>query len=144
MYVWNDVAQRYFGLSSFPLSFADPDDMASRIWNHFTNPTMPEHERIVLASTMDYAVVYGHDLPAVISAFERYGAEHPNSSLGEQAAILKAADLRPDDMIGWRGTTVSDFWGHGWDEEKDEAIWYDPATNKHFDAFEVATKREAA
>lgn len=140
MYVWNDVAKRHCGLPRFPLGFGGNDNSEmSRVWNAFTDPEMPEHERIVLATTMDYATVRGRDMDAVIAAFERYGKEHPESSISEQAEILKAADIRPNDLVGWQGTSVSEFWGTEWDSEKDEQTWYDPSTNKHFDAFAAAT-----
>lgn len=141
MYVWTDVAKRYCGLSTFPMF---DDAAAHRVWQSFKNPAMPEHERIVLISTFDNAAVLGRDREAVAAAFEQYGREHPNSSFAEQAAILRAADIQPDDLIAWQQTSVSEFWGQGWDSEKDERTWYDPAERKHFDVYADATRRPAA
>jgi hypothetical protein len=136
MYVWNDVAKRYCGLDGFPIF---DDGKRGRVWNSHNNPRMPEHERIVLLSTMDNAGVYGRDAKAVADAFERYGREHPHSSLIEQAEILRTADLQPDDLVAWLQTSVSEFWGRSWNEEREDDDWYDPATGtKHFDVYAEA------
>ena len=131
MYVWNDIAKRYFGLSTFPLF----DDTARlKIWNAHTYASLPQHEIIVLMTTMDFAVVCGRSARIVADAFEKYGKEHPHSSLAEQAEILLSADIQSNDWIGWQQTSVAEFWGEQWDGKKNEMIWYDPATNdKHFD-----------
>lgn len=137
MYVWNDIARRYFGLESFPIS----DQIAQRkVWNAYDHAELPSHETIVLLTTMDFAVVRGADIPAVTTAFEQYGMEHPNSSFREQADILRFADLQPEDLVGWQQTSVSDFWGSGWDPEKDDITWYDPSEGKHFDVCRDAAK----
>jgi hypothetical protein len=136
MYVWNDIAQRYFGLPNFPMG---RDEIASKIWNAHRHHDLPEHEAIVLMSTMDHATVRGRDASIVAEAFERYGREHPNSSLREQAEILRSAELQPNDYLAWQQTSVAEFWGCQWDGEKDEPDWYDPATgDKHFDVVEAA------
>lgn len=136
MYVWNDVAKRYCGLDSFPIF---DDGKRERVWNAFKNPRMPEHERIVLLSTLDNAGVYGRDAKTVADAFMHYGREHPHSSLIEQAEILRAADLRPDDLVAWQQTSVGEFWGQSWNEEREDNDWYDPATGvQHFDVFAEA------
>lgn len=133
MYVWNDIAKRYCGLERFPF-FPGPDQ--ERVWNAYKNTRMPRHEAIVLLSTMDGATVRGEDLAIVAEAFEKYGAEHPNSSLTEQAAVLRRADIRPGDLIAWQQTSVGEFWGRaGYDEDGEEPVWYDSADgNLHFDA----------
>ncbi len=131
MFVWNDVAQRYCGLPRFP--FSGPG--VSRVWNADRDPRMPEHERIVLLSTMDYAVVLGSDAQAVADAFARYGKEHPASSYREQADILRSADIQPDDLIAWQQTSVGEFWGSRWDDTAEATVWYDPAEGSHFDVY---------
>lgn len=141
MYVWSDIAKRYFGLPSFPMF----DDKArDKIWNASKHVAMPRHEIIVLMTTMDNATIRGSDAAAVANAFEMYAAQHEGSSFGEQAAILRSADLQPDDLVAWNQTSVSEFWGCGWDAEKDEPVWYDPATGtKHFDAYAEAMAEPA-
>lgn len=136
MYVWNDMAKRYFGLDAFPMF----DDAAQqKVWNAPHHASLPQHEIVALMTTMDFAIVRGRDARIVADAFEKYAKEHPNCSLAEQAEILRTADIQPDDLIGWQQTSVSEFWGMGWDEKKDEATWYDPtANNKHFDAYAAA------
>jgi len=130
MYIWNDIAKRYCGLDGFPFD----DRGQKKVWNAWQLGNMPKHEKIVLLSTMDFATASGKDIEAVCAAFEQYGQEHPNSSLAEQASLLRAAGLGAEDLAAWNQTSVSEFWGSSWDEEKDDTVWYDAANDdKHFD-----------
>ena len=130
-YVWNDMAKRYWGLQSFPMF---DDGNRSKVWNTYRHKKLPEHEKIVLLSTMDNAVVFGRDAKVVADAFERYGREHPDSSLIEQAETLRRAELKPDDAVAWQQTSVGEFWGGKYDEAAEDRLWYDPATgSQHFD-----------
>jgi hypothetical protein len=146
MQVWNHVARRYFGLEMFPWS----GDMQNKVWGAArTHPLSPE-EKIVLLTTMDNAVVRGGDAEAVAAAFDAYGAGHTDSSFREQAeairAAIKSGDIQPDDFLAWQQTSVGEFWGRqGWNEAKENWDWYDPNTgDKHFDAYQDATRAQAA
>lgn len=113
MYVWNDVARRYAGFDRFPL-FDKNEQM--EVWNYNNRHpnTMKEHEIIVLLTTMDGALVEGDKCEQLISAFELYGKEHPNSSYSEQAeAIISAVDkLGKTNIAGvaWNQTSVNERW----------------------------------
>jgi hypothetical protein len=140
MYVWTDIAKRYFGLEHFPMF---DEAMRMKVWNASGyHPNMPTHDRIVLASTMDNVVVYGRDMQRAIDAFEKYGAEHPNSSLSEQAKILRATEFGPDDAAAWNQTSVNEFWGYVHGEESEDGeqdvSFYDLKSDakEHSDAFE--------
>lgn len=135
MHVWNDIAERYFGLTAFPMFDAAA---SNKIWNAHHHHSLPAHEIIVLMTTMDFATVCGRDASAVADAFDKYAREHPNSSIAEQAHILRTADIQPNDLIGWQQTSVSDFWGSGWDTKTDQRTWYEIETKQHFDAYAVA------
>lgn len=131
MYVWTDMAKRYWKLEQFPL-FGDGEQ--SKIWNTHKHHKIPEHERIVLLSTMDGAVVFGRDAKTVADAFARYAQEHPESSLAEQAEILRTSEVPPNDAFAWQQTSVGDFWGSNWDEAAEDTVWYDlQSGTKHFD-----------
>ena len=106
MYVWNSIAQKYFGLDGFPIF---DDSMQKRIWNADNEHDLPEHEKIVLASTMDSVVVKKSDIGKLVTAFEQYAIEHPNSSIGEQLEIIKHSNLEDGHMIAWLQTSVSEF-----------------------------------
>jgi hypothetical protein len=135
MYVWNDIAKRYCGMESFPFSGSKQSD----VWNANRHHMMPEHDAIVLLSTMDNAIVWGRDAKTVADAFDRYGREHPESSLAEQAEILRSATLNPDDALAWQQTSVGEFWGQSWNEEKEDYDWYNPLTGvNHFDVLQEA------
>jgi len=135
MYVWNDIAKRYCGMSGFGFD----EKLHKKVWNANLDYPMPEHDRIVLLSTMDNAIIWGKDASTVAEAFAKYGREHPESSLGEQAEILRAAKLAPDDALAWQQTSVGEFWGQIWNEEQEDYEYYDPkAGTRHFDVLAEA------
>ncbi len=106
MYVWNQIAQKYFGLDSFPSFDAD---MQKRVWNANNEHQLTDAEIIVLASTMDCVVVKAVDVQRLVEAFEEYAKDHPHCSIGEQAELLKASRLSPEDHIAWCQTSISEF-----------------------------------
>lgn len=119
MYVWNDIAKRYFGLGGFPHF---DDEMQRRVWNAGNEKPLTEAELIVLASTMDKAVVEKAGIEKLLLAFNEYGPAHENSSIQEQAELISSnADKIPDGyVLAWIQTSVcGDGWFGMWDEETD-------------------------
>jgi hypothetical protein len=133
MYVWNDIAKRYFGLEGFPMF----GPMSKKIWNAADTKNLPLHEAVVLLSTMDFATIRAGDAKEVAEHFDRYGQEHPNSSFSEQAKIIREAELKEGDLIAWQQTSVSEFWG-----DEDDG-WYSVTGDKHFDAYAEAQLKSA-
>lgn len=134
MYVWNDIAKRYFGLETFPMF----GPQQKQVWNAASTRRLPLHEAMVLLSTMDKATIRAEDINDVANLFEVYGREHPNSSLSEQASLLRKAQVSSGDLIAWQQTSVGEFWGQEWDEEFEEYRWYDTTKTDHFDAYAEA------
>lgn len=129
MYVWTDIAKRYFGLEAFPMFNMDE---AKKIWNAHEHHDMPDHDKIVLLSTMDYATLNKAGLPAAIEAFRKYGKEHPLSHISAQCTILENVELEDDDVIAWCQTSMGDFWAET--PTEDDVEWYDPRIGtEHFD-----------
>ncbi|AUG84890.1 hypothetical protein Athena1_0010 [Vibrio phage Athena1] len=123
MYVWNQIAQKYFGLESFPHF---DEEMQRRVWNANNEHTLTNAESIVLASTMDNVTVKAGDIPRLVVAFEEYAKDNPNSSIGEQAEIIKNSDLLPEQKIAWNQTSVCEFnFSSEYDEENDEYTYSD-------------------
>jgi hypothetical protein len=145
MYVWNEIAKKYFGLEGFPMF---DQSKQNAIWNaSFPEMTLAEH--IVLMTTMDRATVKTSDCEAIAVAFEEYFNMYPSSSLYEQAQLLRSVVVHPEAIIAWNQTSVSEFWGmrfeydEGTDDEDENAegdyVFYDPSTqDKHFDAYAAA------
>jgi hypothetical protein len=135
MYVWKDIAVRYFDLESFPHF---DTGMQHRIWNAGNEKPLTQTEKIVLASTMDRATVSLNNLAPLVAAFEEYGAEHPGSSIGEQALLLKnliPPESEPDSgrLIAWQQTSVGEFWASEYDEDTEE---YTACLGDYFDVVE--------
>ena len=119
MYVWNDIARRYFGLESFP--FFDESEM-SKVWNAESTHNLSEHEKIVLNSTMDKITVKISDCEKLCDAFDAYATEHPNSSISEQSKIIRqyaTENSEADGVIAWTQTSVSEGWFTDYEEQDD-------------------------
>ncbi|MBZ9574592.1 hypothetical protein [Modicisalibacter sp. MOD 31.J] len=138
MYVWNYVATEYCGLPVFPPGFSEEgkaDQM--KVWNYGNNnPDMPEHEAIVLLSTMDHALLDPSQWERLVEAYEKFGEEHPNSSFGEQAKALRDVMESGEDMellgIGWNQNTICPSKWVSYDDDGVMRV-YDPAReNSHF------------
>jgi len=109
MYVWHDIAKRYFGLAGFP-SF--DESMMHRIWNAGNEKPITLVEKVVLASTMDRVTVKHSDLNRLADLFDEYAKSHPNSSIGQQSEIIKAvaASGKYDGLkLAWCQTSVCEF-----------------------------------
>ncbi|UOL47404.1 hypothetical protein vBVpPvVp04M_00010 [Vibrio phage vB_Vp_PvVp04_M] len=136
MFVWNQIAQKYFNLERFP--FFD-EEMQMRIWNAGNERDLTNAELIVLSSTMDNVTVKASDIDRLVTAFEEYAKDNPNSSMGEQAAIIKEAELLPEYKIAWCQTSVCSFAFYPeYDEETDEYT-YSELSNS-WDLFEQFDK----
>lgn len=139
MYVWNYVSRKYFCLPLFP--FLD-DEMQMKIWNAYNHHSLPDHEVIVLLSTMDRATVKSCDLPWLIHAFEKFSTEHPDSSLGEQAEILKNASLSEDQLIAWNQTSIGEFCFSPIQNDDGEILEFHDLSNA-FDLFQAFDEYKA-
>ena len=106
MYVWNDIAKRYFNLDGFPLF---DREMQRRVWNAENEHELPKHEEIVLAATMDRVTVKQADIKKLTDAFDKYGYEHPNSSISEQSKIINSYEFKPDELLAFNQTSASEF-----------------------------------
>ena len=114
-------------------------DKAMEIWKLQSNKSVPEHERIVLLSTMDKCLVKKENLPRLIEAFRKFEGE---TSLPHQADILE--DLLKDDdciAVGWNQTSVNaPFWISC---DGDEEIPYNCLTQSdHFWLFDDLNEEE--
>lgn len=123
-----EVMRARFAISRTSASLND-DKGIQEIWDLYENPDIPEHERIVMATTFDYALVKRKNIPDVIDAFLKFGGE---TSLPEQATILEKMLHDPDIIaVGWNQTSVNgDDWGNagGYDAEAEEHIPYNCLT----------------
>ncbi|PSV00645.1 hypothetical protein [Photobacterium kishitanii] len=132
MYVWNQIAKKYFNLDYFP--YFDKD-LQRKIWNAGDYHTLTAPELIVLASTMDNVTVKATDVPRLIEALEAYSLDNQNSSTDEQAAIIKAAELSPDHHIAWCQSTLGPFkFDKKYDEDNNKYVYSD--LSEAWDLFE--------
>lgn len=117
MYVWTDIAKRYFGLECFPHF---DGDMQHRVWNAGNEKPLTNAELIVLVSTMDKATVGKSGIDELLAAFREYGANHGHSSISEQAELINESQTKIPDgySLAWIQTSVcGEGWFGVWDEE---------------------------
>lgn len=115
-----------------------PEDPTKEIWELADNPKIPRHERIVLFTTFDNALVRREHFQEVIDAFRAFGGI---TSLPEQAEILEKMLLQKSIIAaGWNQTSVNgDTWANagGYDEETEEEIPYNCLTGtRHYWIFD--------
>lgn len=139
MYVWNDIAKRYFGLQSFPHF---DEKMAKRIWNAGNEKPLILSERIVLASTMDRVTVKSSDAKRLCDAFDEYAAAHPNSSIGEQSEVIKNYQFGDGEKIAWCQTNVCEFQFSPEYDEEENPTYNDLSSS--WDLFEQIDETEPA
>ncbi len=134
MYVWHDMATRYFHLEGFPHF---DEKLQRRVWNAGNEFPLTNAELIVLASTMDKATVSKDGIDRLLEAFKEYGADHENSSIAEQAGLISEQRKNIPDgyCIAWIQTSVSDGWFSFWNEDGDSMTCNMP---EHFDVIEQA------
>lgn len=142
MAIWRIMEERHLPpnlLYGRPLSrLVVSLNAAKEVWALADNKEIPEHERIVMLTTMDKCLVKKENLSKVIEAFRKFEGV---TSLPEQADILEQM-MADDDCIavGWNQTSINySFWseGGGYNEEADESIPYNCLTqNKHFWLFD--------
>lgn len=114
---------------------------AMEVWQLYQNKKVPEHERIVMLSTMDKCLVKKENLPRLIEAFRKFEGD---TSLPEQADILEQL-LTDDDCIAvaWNQTSVAASVWDRYDEETDEMVPYNCLTqNDHFWLFDDLDEEE--
>lgn len=121
MYVWNDIATRYFDLDAFPMF---DNDMRSRIWNASDEKLLSKSETIILALTMDRAVVKKVNISDLLIALNEYGGNHENSSFKEQYESIKEGidDIPVGYVLAWNQTSVGEEWFLVIDKENDEYV----------------------
>lgn len=101
MAIWNILGKKYCGHGASILNINFMKD----IWNLMDNKTVPIHERIVLATTLDNCLVDRDNLPKVIESFRMFTGE---TSLKEQADILEEIYESNNYLaVGWHQNNIS-------------------------------------
>lgn len=106
MFVWNQIAIDYFKLDGFPHFDLE---LQKRVWNAHSSHPLTDAEMIVLTSTMDDVSVKPKDVDRLLAAFDKYAADHPQSSIGDQAELIRAFKLKEDSLIVWNQTSINCF-----------------------------------
>ncbi|MGF7535032.1 hypothetical protein AAGG74_15285 [Bacillus mexicanus] len=125
MHVWTKLCQKYnieAGFGGF-----------QELWKLTDTGALDDFENITLKSTFDNVVVKKEDIPMLLEAFRLYESRFPNSSLLEQAEIIKKDILEDKEMIAvcWNQTSVNaNPWTDGYDEDNEEKIPYNVLTGE--------------
>jgi hypothetical protein len=127
--IWDFFCETYFheSASNIMATFPKENDRSKEVWGLWRSPAVPEHRRIVMASTFDGIMVKKEDLGKLACAFDTMAKEMEDPGhLPEQAKVIRSLQSR-DDIIGicWNQTSVnSDVWRKfpvNDDDENDES-----------------------
>lgn len=110
--VWAILEERHLPTTEITRLFTIPsqENKQKEIWDLAYNEKIPLHERMVLLSTFDNAIVSKQNIPDLLESFRKFDGE---TSLKEQANIIEETFKNDDDMIGiaWNETSVNgDAW----------------------------------
>lgn len=105
-------------------AFRGKENPAKDIWDLFENERVSLADRIVLGTTLDWALVRRKEIEQVIQAFKSFIGE---TNLTEQAAILEEC-LKDENItaIGWNQTSVNaDTWMNAGEYKGNDEV-YEP------------------
>jgi hypothetical protein len=87
------------------------DAQQHEVWDLVENLSVPEHERIVLFTTLSECLVKREDIPKVVEAFTAFDGE---TNLLEQGLVLEHLYADEDLIaVGWnQDSNFSDHWGN--------------------------------
>jgi hypothetical protein len=141
--VWNDMGKRYGKMGAGQLMYQP--SVAEAVWGLARDKSVPEDERLVMASTFDRVVIMRKDFPRLIDAMEKFIKKYSDTSIGEQADIIRK--MQDDSsIIGvcWNQTSVnsSPWMRYGTDDEEgrpynintDEGHWSPFDDERYVDA----------
>lgn len=116
-------------------AIAGRNDILKKVWREAECPSfrLTVWQRVVLATTLDDAMVMRADIPLVCSALSMWLAWDPTETLEEERAILTAmAADRKTRAVVWNQTSVNgDTWwaetkngeGRPWNVDRDGKAW---------------------
>jgi hypothetical protein len=117
MAIWTYFEEKYLPKTRFPRTMStetlpDGRDAAFEIWDLAKNGTLNREERLLMQSTFDRVVFRTEEIPELINIYEKYQNEMPNSSLQEQADILKEIyNSEQYIAVAWNQTSIGEaYW----------------------------------
>jgi len=138
-FAWSALAKKYLGDNFIWL--CNPEG-AEKVWALVNDPRLLTFERIVLASTFDYAIIEAakfEDAAAYWSDFEgTYREVNKVCHAGDISRLLLHHHREQTPCVGmcfWLTSVAENLWCD-WDEKKDEPVPFDLETYKHFFVFE--------
>lgn len=142
-FVWSALGEKYLGDSHIwscnPLG-------AEKLWRLVDDPRLRDFERIVLASTFDYAIIEQANFEEAASYwadFEgAYRKENQVCHAGDiSRLLLKHKETPCVGLCFWLTSVAENLW-EDWDEDADEPLPFSLDTYKHFFVFEEYGKRK--
>lgn len=136
-YVWGALAKRYLNDDYKWLS----DPVASRAtWDLYKDDRLQDFEKIVLASTFDYAIIEYSRFEAAAEAFTAFPRKHdPGKGVCHMVTIanlLRTYANAPSIGMCFQQTSVSrDCWVGEYDEHLEESTPFNFAEEKHYFVF---------
>jgi hypothetical protein len=138
--IWNAMFDKY---AKDPMKEYDSwiMDKGDRLWKLAERTDIPVFERIVHASTFDYALVYQEHFKEYAQALRDFVKANPaGEAIDHLPAWADKIENSDAEAIGFWATSVSSNPWATYDEENDAMILYDLNTgDKHFCVFDYVT-----
>jgi len=139
--IWSVMFDRYMKDPAVPfdswLSVLSSPTRSKILWGLADRQDLPIFERVVYASTFDYAIVFSKDFKTFADYLDQFAKAHPAPGACHLMAWNDFVLSCEGEAIGFYGTSVGENLWNPFDEEKDCHTPYDLNTGtKHFDVFE--------
>jgi len=132
--VWFLLKEKY--LPDVPYLFRH--DEYQKVWDLILDERLEKYEKIILASSFDWAIVYKENFDELIDAFEKFDSEHSwKLNFPEQIKILKEIKNNKNAIaIWWNQTSVNcDTWRQIGNRSSHSVLYNIFKENKHFNVF---------
>ncbi len=141
-FIWTSLANKYLGKDHMWL--CNPDG-AQQVWDLWKDPRLNYHERVVLFSTFDHAVIEREGFNEAGFCFAQFEAMHRQVNqvchVGDISRLLLKYDVDPVTGMCFHLTSVTeDPWCGEWDDENETDLPFDWDNQPHYNVFEELAK----
>lgn len=123
MHIWMRIDKKY---NMYPgengFSMALIMGRLSKIWNICDDKKFPIFERLVVASTLDRAILRQARFREMAEAMSQFATIHGAGTLGEQAAAIMSLNQNNAYGVAWRQTSVGHSTWYINDESCEEGV----------------------
>ena len=119
--IWSEMSLGYLNRQINMLHLSKMQD----VWDLCKSENVPYLDRLVMASTLDYAMVKVENIPTLLLAMEGFCERFKPGNLPDQIVSLREIYSDGDCFaVCWQQTSVSQSLWEGYDFSKDTRHWF--------------------